>query len=55
MGLAHKLIHLVAHNVENLVTKHQDFMNSQNIKIPEEMKQLPTFYWLPKIQLEVDL
>ena len=24
-------------------------MNSRNIKIPEDMKQLPTFYWLPKM------
>ena len=24
-------------------------MNSNNIKIPEEMIQLPTFYWLPKM------
>ena len=35
--------------IENLVAKHQDFMNNQNIKIPEDMKQLPTFYWLPKM------
>ena len=25
-------------------------MNSNNIKIPEEMIQLPTFYWLPKMR-----
>ena len=46
-------------HVENLVTKHQDFMNSQNIKIPEDMKQLPFLIFIgslkcTKILLEVD-
>ena len=36
-------------HVENLVVEHQQFMSRQNIKIPDDMKQLPTFYWLPKM------
>ena len=27
------------------------YMNTNNIKIPEVMMQLPTFYWLPKMQV----
>ena len=36
-------------HVENLVAEHEDFMNGQNIRIPTDMKQLPAFYWLPKM------
>ena len=36
-------------HVENLITAHQEFLHNQNIKIPTDMKQLPTFYWLPKM------
>ena len=36
-------------HVENIIVEHQDFMTRQNIKIPVDMKQLPTFYWLPKM------
>ena len=32
-------------HMENLIVEHQDFMTRQNIKIPVDMKQLPTFYW----------
>ena len=32
-----------------MVKEHLQDMNSNNIKIPEEMIQLPTFYWLPKM------
>ena len=33
-------------HVENLVTKQEDFVNSQNIKIPKDMKQLPTLIFI---------
>ena len=36
-------------HVENLITAHQEFLHNQNIKIPTDMKQLPTFYWLSKM------
>ena len=35
--------------IENLVAEHKEFMDRQNLRIPEEMRQLPTFYWLPKM------
>ena len=36
-------------HVENLVAEHQQFMSRQNIKILDDMKQLPTFYCLSKM------
>ena len=36
-------------NTENPVTKHQNIMSRQNIEIPDCMKQLLKFYWLPKM------
>ena len=35
--------------IENLVAEHKEFMDRQNLRLPEEMRQLPTFYWLPKM------
>ena len=36
-------------NIENLVTQHQNVVSRYNIEIPDCMKQLPKFYWLPKM------
>ena len=36
-------------HVEHLISKHVDFLSTQNIRIPADMKQLPAFYWLPKM------
>ena len=37
--------------IENLVAGHKEFMDRQNLGVPEEMRQLPTFYiyWLPNM------
>lgn len=35
--------------IENLIAEHKKFMDSQNIRIPGDMQQLPSFYWLPKM------
>ena len=34
---------------EEIVLKHEEFMTRQNVKIPDEMRQLATLYWLPKM------
>ena len=36
-------------HVEHLIAEHEDFLTRQNIRIPTDMKQLPGFYWLPKM------
>ena len=36
-------------HVEHLIAEHEDFLTRQNIRIPMDMKQLPGFYWLPKM------
>ena len=35
--------------IENLVAEHKEFMDRQDLRIPDDMRQLPTFYWLPKM------
>ena len=34
---------------EDIIIKHKEFITRQNVKIPDEMTQLPTLYWLPKM------
>ena len=36
-------------SIDKIVKERLQYMNCHNIKIPEEMIQLPTFYWLPKM------
>ena len=36
-------------HMEHLIAEHEDFLTRQNIRIPTDMKQLPGFYWLPKM------
>ena len=36
-------------HVDHLVAEHIEFLIKQNIRIPTDMKQLPAFYWLPKM------
>ena len=36
-------------HVEHLIAEHEDFLTRQNSRIPTDMKQLPGFYWLPKM------
>ena len=36
-------------SIDQLLKEHVQYMNTNNIKIPEVMMQLPTFYWLPKM------
>ena len=33
----------------NLIAEHEDFLSRQNIRIATDIKQLPSFYWLPKM------
>ena len=38
-----------SNHMEHLIAEHEDFLTRQNIRIPTDMKQLPGFYWLPKM------
>ena len=32
-----------------IISKHLQYMNSRNIRVPAVMEQLPNMYWLPKL------
>ena len=32
-----------------IISKHLQYMNSRNIRVPAVMEQLPNVYWLPKL------
>ena len=34
----------------SVVTEHMSFIASENITVQPELRQLPSFYWLPKLQ-----
>ena len=34
---------------EEIVLEHEDFIARQNVEIPNDMRQLPTLYWLSKM------
>ena len=36
-------------HMEYLIAEYEDYFARQNIRIPTDMKQLPAFYWLPKM------
>ena len=36
-------------HVGDLLAAHVDFMNGQNISVPTDLRNLPSFYWLPKM------
>ena len=36
-------------HVGDLLAAHVDFMNGQNINVPTDLRNLPSFYWLPKM------
>ena len=36
-------------SVDQIVQKHLAYMHSTKVKVTEDMKRLPGFYWMPKI------
>ena len=50
MGLAHGLSYVSCSvHDEEIVLEHEEFMARQNVKIANDMRQLSTLYWLPKM------
>ena len=41
--------------LKKLVIEHKEFIDRQNLRISEEMKQLPSFYCLPKMHYDKKL